>query len=140
MVPVLRARDCRDRHRGLFTRQLVVIRDDRARLGVALVAREARHAIGAVEHRPVDVLRHRNHAAGDGLLRLGVELAFGAVVVVAVVAVDAERDLHQLHRRLHQLRRQSFEHLDVLEERVGLVVAAGRFQAGQSSRSIAPRR
>jgi hypothetical protein len=88
------------------------------------VTREAAHTRLAPERRLVDVVDHLDHLPRDRLLRLDVELTFVGVRVVAIAAAYAERRFEQDHRRIEHVRPLAFERLDVLENLLGLLIAA----------------
>jgi hypothetical protein len=89
-----------------------------------LMARETAHAGLTPERCLVDVVDHLDHLPRDRLLRLDVEFTFVGVRVVAIAAAYAERRFEQDHRRIEHVRPLAFERLDVLEDLLGLLIAA----------------
>jgi hypothetical protein len=112
---VHRRQNSRDLRRA-WVPLLAVVRKQCRGLRAALMAGDTGHDFPSLELGAVDIRDHRHHAPRHGLFRLDVRLTLRIVRIVAVDAVHAERDLHQLHRRLHHVRRHALQHCDVLVE------------------------
>ena len=95
---------------------LVVIGNERVGFRASPMTGIAGDDVAPRELGFVDVSHHRHHAPRHFFHGLRVQVTALVVVVVAVHAVNAERNLHELHGRLHQVGRHAVQHFDVLVE------------------------